>query len=79
MTQSTVETEALQAVNEGEISPYGTARAQVRGATTYIALPVQIVDGLGIEQGTGLQRAYDPETSCLIISLRDDYDLFREV
>jgi len=76
MTQSTVETDVLQAIHEGALSPYGTARAQVRGSTTYVAIPIQLANALCIQQGMGVQRAYDPETGCLIACLRDDYNLF---
>jgi len=78
MTQSTVQTDVLQAIHEGALSPYGTARAQMKGSTAYVAVPIQLVKTLDVQQGFEVQRAYDPDTGCLITCLHDDYDLFAE-
>ena len=50
MTQSTVETDILQAIHEGALSPYGTARAQVRGSTPYVAIPIQLAQTVDIHR-----------------------------
>lgn len=58
------------------LSPEGSASVQHRGGTHYIAIPARLANFYGIEQGTDLIRAFDPASTCLIVPLRDDVDLF---
>ena len=76
MTQTTVQTEVLQAMHDGVLSPYGTATVQMQKSTGYVAVPIELVQGLGIGQGYEVQRGYHAPTGCLILCLRNDYDLF---
>lgn len=76
MSQTTAQTEVLQAIHDGALSPYGTARVQMQDTTGYVAIPIELVEAYGIQQGFEVQRAFHPETGCLITSLRGDYDLF---
>lgn len=76
MSQTTAQTRVLQAIEDGNLSPYGTARLQMQDTTGYVAVPIELVQALEMEQGSDIQRGYDAETGCLIISLREDYDLF---
>jgi hypothetical protein len=78
MSQTAAETEVLQAIHDGALSPYGTARAQMQGSTAYVAVPIELVEAFGLHQGFEIQRAYDPDTGCFIACLRDDCDLFSE-
>ena len=76
MTQTTAQTEVLQAMHDGVLSPYGSARVQMQDTTAYVAVPIELVEAYGIRQGMEVQRAFHAETGCLITCLRDDYDLF---
>jgi len=78
MSRTTAQTEVLQAIQDGALSPYGTARTQMQGTTAYVAVPIELVEALNLEQGVEVQRGYDPDTGCLITCLRDDYDLFAD-
>lgn len=74
MSRTTAQTEVLQAIHDGALSPYGTARTQMQGTTAYIPVPIELVEVLGLEQGVEVQRGYDSDIGCL----RDDYDLFTD-
>ena len=77
MSQSRAEKAVLQAIHsESALSPYGTALAQMQDTTAYVAVPIELVEAFGIEQGYPVQRAYHAETSCLITCLDSDVDLF---
>jgi len=65
-----------QMIDSDALSPYGSASVQNRGGTAYVAIPRRLVEHYGIEPGTSLSRAFDPASSCLIIPLNDDVDLF---
>lgn len=78
MSRTTGQTEVLQAIHDGDLSPYGTASMQMQDTTAYVAVPIELVRTLGLGQGTKVQRAYDSGTDCLVVSLRDDHDLFAE-
>ena len=64
--------------SQESLSPYGTASIQMQDTTAYVAVPIELVRTLGLGQGTKVQRAYDSGTDCLVVSLRDDHDLFAE-
>ena len=76
MSQTTAQTRVLQAIQDGALSPYGTARVQMQDTTGYVAIPIELVEGYGLHQGFEVQRAFDAETGCLITCVRDDYDIF---
>lgn len=48
----------------------------MQDTTGYVAIPIELVEAYGIQQGFEVQRAFHSETGCLITSLRGDYDLF---
>jgi|GEM_PF-3605646 len=76
MSQTDAERRVTAALSDtGSLSPEGSARVQMNRGTAYSAIPARLRDHFDIEQGDRLQRAYDPTTGCLIISL-GDYDLF---
>ncbi|MCU4716874.1 hypothetical protein [Halapricum hydrolyticum] len=62
-------------IDSDALSPEGSASVQNWGGTAYVAIPRRLVQHYEIEQGDRLQRAYDPKTGCLTISL-GDHDLF---
>ena len=78
MAQTNAERAVLQAMNgdDSALAPEGTAKVQERRGTYYLALPIEKVKAHGLGQGDGLQRAYHPETGCILVCLRDDVDLF---
>lgn len=77
MSQTGAETAVLQAIHgDRALTPYGSARVQMQGTTAYVAVPIELTEHFGIEQGFEVQRAYHAETGCLISSLRRDRDLF---
>jgi hypothetical protein len=77
MSQANAETAVLQALQgDGALSPYGSAKVQMQDTTGYVALPIEIVNQYDIRQGYEVQRAYHPETGCVVTCLRDDVDLF---
>ena len=77
MSQTGAETAVLQAIHgDGALTPYGSARVQMQGTTAYVAVPIQLTEHFGIEQGYEVQRAYHAETGCLIINLSRDGTLF---
>ena len=47
----------------------------MQNSTGYVAIPIELVAQHGIQQGYEVQRAYHPESGCLISCLRDDVDL----
>ncbi|MFB6188492.1 MAG: hypothetical protein ABEI57_01285 [Halapricum sp.] len=76
MSQTDAERRVTQALADtSPLSPEGSAQVQLNRGTAYCAIPARLRDHYGIEQGDSIQRAYDPATGCLIISL-GDYDLF---
>ncbi len=76
MSQTTAQTEVLQAIHDGALSPYGAARVQMQDTTGYIAIPIELVEAYGLQQGFEVRRAFHPETDCLIICLRENCDTF---
>lgn len=77
MSQTGAERKVLEAMYNGALSPYGTGRMQMAGGTAYVAIPIELVDTLGLEQGAEIQRGYHAETDCLVMSLREDQNLFQ--
>ena len=76
MSQPGAERRVKQALTESSaLSPEGSAKAQEKQGSHYVAIPARLADHYGIGQGAVLERAYDPETGTLIISL-GDADLF---
>lgn len=78
MSQTTAQKDVLQAVQERTLSPYGTARVQMQDTTGYVAIPIELVEALGLGQGASVQRGCDSGSGCLVISLGEDHDLFAE-
>jgi hypothetical protein len=78
MTQTDAERKVLQALgdNDGALTPYGSARAQMQDTTAYVAVPINLVEHFGISQGHEVQRAFHAETGCLVSCLRHDVQLF---
>lgn len=76
MSQTDAERRVTAALTDpSNLSPEGSAQVQINRGTAYSAIPARLRDHYDIEQGDCLQRAYDPSTGCLIVSL-GDYDLF---
>jgi len=77
MSQADAQAAVLQAIQQGELSPYGNVKVQMQDTTGYVALPIDVVTALDIGQGQQVQRGYHPPTGCVVISTRDDVDLFK--
>lgn len=77
MSQADAQRRVMTSLTESNVlSPEGSAKVQMKNGTAYIALPPRLVNFYGIEQGDDLDRAFDPASSCLIIPLNDNVDLF---
>ena len=70
MSQTNAERRVKQAlIDTSGLSPEGTAKAQRNSGAVYVAVPINLVNFHGIEQGDELDRAYHAETNTLLISL----------
>ncbi|MHB9287347.1 hypothetical protein ACKVMT_09955 [Halobacteriales archaeon Cl-PHB] len=72
MSQSARQREILQALaGDVPLAPEGSAKVQAKQNTDYIAIPGDLSDHHGLEQGDELDRYYHPETRSLVIQLPD--------
>jgi hypothetical protein len=71
MSQTNAQTRVLQAIQDGELSPYGSAKVQMQDTTAYVAVPIELVNALGIQQGMEVQRGYHSGTGSLVVFLSD--------
>lgn len=76
MSRTTGQTEVLQAIHDGALSPYTTARTQMQSTIAHIVVHIELVEVFNLEQDVEVRRGYDPDTGCLITCLRDDYGIF---
>jgi len=78
MSQSSTQAEVQQALaGDGPLTPEGSAKAQVKKDTTYVAVPSNLAQHHGITQSDELMRYYDASTGCLVIPLAGDLELER--
>ena len=77
MSQADAQRRVLQALTgESAMSPEGSAQVQEKGSSAYVAIPADLVDHFELSQGESLDRAYHPETSCLVIALDPEVAIF---
>jgi hypothetical protein len=61
MSQTGAEKRVLEAMYNGALSPYGTGRMQMAGGTAYVAIPIELVDTLGLDRGQRFNAATTPK------------------
>lgn len=78
MSQTDAERRVTRALTETDVlSPEGSAVVQNKRGTRYVAIPKRLAQFYDVDQGDEVQRAFDPATGLLIVSL-NGYDIFEQ-